>query len=157
MTAPDLHPACAPIAALLGTWRGEGRGRYPTIADFTYGEELTFSHVGRPFLVYAQRTWSLETGAPMHSETGYWRSFDDGRVEVVLAHPFGVVEVSEGRLDGTRISLVATKLVSTSTAKRVDGLARTFDLSGDRLTYSLAMATAGQRSQDHVSAELKRV
>ena len=28
---------------LLGTWRGEGKGSFPTIASFEYGEELVFS------------------------------------------------------------------------------------------------------------------
>jgi hypothetical protein len=35
----DVHKGIEPISYLLGTWRGEGKGRYPTIEDFSYGEE----------------------------------------------------------------------------------------------------------------------
>jgi hypothetical protein len=47
---PDnLHPDCAPIAWLLGTWRGNGHGDYPTIDAFQFGQECIFTHDGRPF------------------------------------------------------------------------------------------------------------
>ena len=67
---PDVHAALGPLAALVGTWRGEGAGHYPTIADFRYREEATFGHDGRPVLRYAQRTWRLEEDLPMHVEAG---------------------------------------------------------------------------------------
>lgn len=43
--AAALHPAIAPLSYLLGTWRGQGEGGYPTIASFSYGEELNFSPI----------------------------------------------------------------------------------------------------------------
>jgi len=41
---PVIHPAVAPLSYLLGTWRGQGEGGFPTINSFSYGEELHFSH-----------------------------------------------------------------------------------------------------------------
>jgi hypothetical protein len=155
--APPLHADLAPLAGLLGSWRGEGAGEYPTIEGFRYGEEVRFWHVGKPFLAYAQRTWSLEDGRPLHAETGYWRAKPDGAVEVVLAHPTGIVEVLEGRLEGGRIDLRSTAMAGTSTAKEVTTLRRRFDLDGDRLAYSVAMAAVGQPLQHHLAAELFRV
>jgi len=153
---PPLHPELEPLAGLLGTWRGEGAGEYPTISPFRYGEEVRFWHVGKPFLAYAQRTWSLEDDRPLHSETGYWRAKPGGTVEVVLAHPTGIVEVQEGRQHGGRIDLRSTTTAMTATAKQVTALQRTFDLDGDRLTYALAMAAVGQPLQHHLAAELHR-
>ena len=60
------HPAVEPLSFLLGRWRGEGKGEYPTIEPFVYGEEIEFSHTGRPFLIYVQKTWNPIDGYPMH-------------------------------------------------------------------------------------------
>lgn len=156
-----LHPDVEPIAFLLGTWRGEGRGEYPTITAFRYGEEVRFWHVGKPFLAYSQRTWALSPGddqRPLHAEAGYWRPRPHGRLEVVLAHPTGIAEIQEGTVADGRIDLTATSLARTSSAKAVTALTRRFELDGpDLLRYTIEMAAVGEPLQFHLSADLHRV
>ena len=152
---PPLHPDVAAIAFLLGTWRGEGTGEYPTIDDFGYGEEVRFAHVGKPFLAYTQRTWALDDARPLHGESGYWRVRGGSVVELVLAHPTGVVEVYEGTVAGGRIEVATTAVARTPSAKEVTALARTFALRDDGvLVYTVDMAAVGQRLRRHLSAEL---
>ena len=93
---PDLHPDLEALAPLLGTWAGRGKGKYPTIQTFEYLEEVVFSHVGKPFLVYTQKTKAVADGRPLHAETGYLRVPQPGRVELVLAHPNGITEIDAG-------------------------------------------------------------
>lgn len=157
VTAPPLHEACAPIAFLLGTWRGEGVGGYPTMETFGYGEEVVFSHVGKPFLAYTQRTWALDDKRPLHGEAGYWRPQPDGGIEVVMAHPTGVTEIYYGTVDGTRIELATDIVVRTTTAKEVTALKRMYGLVADKLMYAVDMAAVGQPLQAHLSATLARV
>ena len=158
MTAmPELHPDAARIAFLLGTWRGEGKGEYPTISPFAYGEELKFWHNGKPFLAYSQRTWDPETNLPRHGEMGYWRPVASDWIEIVFAHPTGIVEVQEGTLDGTRITVASSLVGTTSTAKEVRTLERAFAVDGDVMRYELRMAAVGQPLQHHLAAELHRV
>lgn len=154
---PALHPDLAPAAFLLGTWRGEGEGEYPTIERFAYGEEVRFWHVGKPFLAYQQRTWSLEDGRGLHAEAGYWRPKPPDGMEVVLAHPTGLVEVLEGALAGTTVELASRTVATTSTAKEVTATARTFTVQDGVLSYTVAMAALGQPLQHHLAARLRRL
>ncbi|XP_031742723.1 UPF0678 fatty acid-binding protein-like protein At1g79260 isoform X3 [Cucumis sativus] len=89
----SIHPAVTPLSFLLGTWRGKGEGGFPTINSFSYGEELHFSHSGKPVISYSQKTWKLDSKEPMHAESGYWRPKPDGTIEVVIAQSTGLVEV----------------------------------------------------------------
>ena len=155
MEGPPLHADVAPLGFLLGSWMGEGKGFYTTIQPFEYGEEIRLSHVGKPFLAYTQRTWALDDGRPLHSETGFWRMAGADRVELVIAHPNGHAEIAEGELRGTSISLATTTIASTSTAKQVDVLERQINVAGETLTYELRMAAVGQPLEGHLQAELR--
>ena len=155
MDAP-LHDALRPLAFLLGTWRGEGAGKYPGVDDFEYGEEARFWHYGRPVLAYSQRTWALASGAPMHSEMGFWRPAP-GEIEVVLAHAFGITEILEGRVEGQRVALRSASLTSAPTAKRVDAVGRVYEVAAGTLTYELEMAFGEHELQPHLKAKLERV
>lgn len=156
MDAPPLHDALRPLAFLLGTWRGSGAGKYPGIDDFEYGEETRFWHYGKPVLAYSQRTWSPASGAPMHSEMGFWRLAGDG-VEAVLSHAFGITEVLTGDVRGERLTLRSVSLTSAPTAKTVEAVARTIEVAGDTMTYDVQMAFGENELQPHLGAELKRV
>lgn len=163
MTA--LHPHLAHVASLLGTWSGVGHGDYPSIDPFDYSESVTFSHVGKPFLAYQQRTRSIgvagHPGQPMHAESGYWRFPAPGRIEVVLSHPTGVTEIEEGTveitLDGALvIELATTSVALSSTAKSVTAIQRRFRLENDTIEYELHMSAVGLPLQYHLSARLVR-
>lgn len=156
----ELHPDLAALEPLLGTWTGRGAGEYPTIEPFEYLEEVTFTHVGKPFLIYGQKTKSPADGKPMHAETGYLRAPEQGRVELVLAHPSGITEIEVGSYSVTGevidIELTTTDIGLTPTAKEVTALSRSFRLDGDQLSYSLRMGAVGQPEQHHLAAVLHR-
>jgi THAP4-like, heme-binding beta-barrel domain len=158
--AADLHPDLQALAPLLGAWEGRGSGTYPTIEPFDYVEEVVFSHVGKPFLVYAQKTRAATDGKPLHAETGYLRVPQHGHVELVLAHPSGITEIEVGTYtaDGMTIELdmTASTIGLTPTAKEVTALGRRFRVDGDELSYSLQMAAVGQPVQHHLAAVLHR-
>jgi hypothetical protein len=148
-----LPPVLEPLAFLLGTWHGEGQGRYPTIEDFTYREETQFVWPGKPVVAYQQRTWVPPDGLPSHAEVGYLRPAPGG-AELVLAHPSGVVEVSGGTVTGTRLELVSLAVLTTPTAKAVTEVRRTYERRGDALWYRLEMAAVGKPLDFHLEAEL---
>lgn len=153
-----LHPGPTAVAGLIGRWRGEGGGEYPTIASFRYNEELTFTDVGKPFLHYLQRT-SSPTGAPMHMETGFLRVTDGTHVELVLAQPTGQTELAEGSLTTTEDGFTCrleSRVSNASSAKTVNATIRHLELTGDLLTTSFAMAAVGVPMTHHLRSELSR-
>ena len=162
---PDLepHPDLEALSFLLGRWEGAGIGGYPTIESFRFGQEISFGHNGKPFLIYTSRTWRLDEegqiGPPLGTESGYWRPRPDSQVEVMLAHPTGIVEIYLGEISGTRIEMATDVVARTATAKEVTAGHRLYGLVGpdQDLAYAYDMAAVGQELQPHLSAQLKRV
>lgn len=152
-----LHPDLEPLAFLIGTWQGEGRGDWPTTEPFGYGEEIVFDHLGQPFLAYRTRAWSLEDGQTMHSERGFWRPLADGKIDVTIAHPFGVVEATEGPISGTVITLRSTAVGRATDGEAVTLLERRYEVADDTLTYELSMATETEGLRRHAAGLLRRV
>jgi hypothetical protein len=156
----DLHPALGALAALVGTWSGEGEGHYPTIAPFAYRETVTFAASGRPVLSYAQRTWRAGSDEPLHAESGWLRGQLEGRAELVVAQPTGLAETSvlalrdeDGALvlDGAR-----APLLRSPGARPVVDVRRRFVLAGDELRYDLWMTWDGHDDEHHLRAVLRR-
>ena len=119
---------------LLGRWVGTGKGDYPTIEPFDFFQEVTFSHIGKPYLIYTSRSWRLATAEdgelarddngdlvrlePLAVEAGFWRPQPEGKVEVLLSHPTGITEIYYGQHAGlTSIELVTDAVARTESAK----------------------------------------
>ena len=155
----DLHPLCEPLRPLLGTWRGSGHGEYPTIESFDYTEEITFSHVGKPFVSYVQRTKLVSTGMPAHAESGYLRAVGDDEYEFVISSPTGLVEIDRAIVshgDGLSIEVTADAVHRTPSAKEVTAIVRRIAIEGDVLRYDMSMAAMGLGLTHHLRAELRR-
>ena len=157
---PELHPDLEPLKFLLGDWEGAGVGGYPNIESFRFGQEISLSHIGKPYLIYNSRTWRLDDegnlGAPLARESGYWRVSAE-RIELLLAHPTGIVEIYVGEVTGSRVELRSDVVARTETAKEYTAGHRLYGLIGEDLGYAYDMAAEGQPLQSHLSAQLKRV
>jgi hypothetical protein len=158
---PEPHADLAPLRFLLGRWEGAGVGGYPTIQSFRFGQEITFSHNGKPYLIYVSRSWLLGAdgvpGRPLAMETGFWRPQPEGRLEVLLAHPTGITEIYLGEVTGAKIEMATDVVARTDSAKQVSAGHRLYGLVGADLAYAFDMAAVGQPLQPHLSAQLKRV
>lgn len=157
MITMELNPAVRPVAFLLGTWRGEGEGRYPTIQPFRYREEIRFWHNGKPFLFYSQLTEASDDGRPLHTEMGYLRGVGEARLELVVAQAIGFAEISVGTVHDHRIELKSLHVDRTPTAKAVTGVERDIWLEGDTLHYELRMAMETVGLTNHLRASFQRI
>lgn len=146
-----------PLGFLSGVWRGAGAGRFPTMDDFEYEEEIRFLDLGIPPLVYQQRAWSPEDGELLHVETGIWRSSPEGEVAISVALP-RVAEVSEGSVADGRIRLNATSVRRAEGGATLVAVRRSYDCDGTDLRYRIAMATEDvPEVTHHLEATLHRV
>jgi hypothetical protein len=73
----DLPAEIVPLSWLIGLWEGTGVVHYAVgdeIREHEFGQRLSFTHDGLPYLNYTSYTWSLnDENTPHVSETGYWR------------------------------------------------------------------------------------
>lgn len=164
----DMNPVLLPLAFLVGDWAGVGLGHYPTIEDFRFGQEITFSYVpGKPFLQHVSRSWLIDEDGtkirPLATETGYWRPGpvpEKGKpvveLELVLAHPTGVTEIWLGELDNGKIEMHTDAVARTATAKEYSAGHRLYGLVKGELLWTFDMAAVGQPMTNHLAAQLKR-
>lgn len=167
----ELPEAVAPLSWLIGTWVGVGLGTYPTIEDFRFGQEVTFSNDGRPFLNYTSKSWILDEAGervrPAASEYGFWRPQPGNQLEVMLVHSTGHLETLQGSVEvtaiadaeitGARCELRTDIVARSQTAKDYDGGIRLYGLIEADLGWAFDMSAVGQPMTNHLSARLAKV
>ncbi|MCS6561842.1 FABP family protein [Curtobacterium flaccumfaciens] len=74
-----LAPELVPLSWLVGVWEGTGVVEYPVgdddaVRNYEFGQRVSFSHDGLPYLNYSSTTWLLDDDhTPLAAEMGYWR------------------------------------------------------------------------------------
>ena len=156
----NLHPELMPLAWLIGTWRGKGRGAYPNVSGFQFAQEVSFNHDGRDFLNYFSRSWIIDENdeivRPAASEVGFWRVKKNNVIEVLLAHNTGVAEGWVGIVKGAKIQLEMDQGYSSPSAKIVTAGSRLYGLVEGELFTSYDMSAQGQTIQAHIWSSLTR-
>jgi hypothetical protein len=159
----DLHPELVPLAFLLGNWQGAGVCDFPGAEKCNFGQEVTFSHDGRPFLEYTSRTWVLDSDGnkvrPLESESGYWRVDADRKVEIVMSRDEGVVEVWYGELADKKpqIDLVTDAVARLGSAGPYSGGKRLYGYVKGDLMWVGEKSTPEVPLRPYMSAHLKKV
>ena len=139
-------------------------------SDIQVGQELSIYSDGRPFLVHWSRTWELsETGErlrPLAIETGFWRPLPNNEVELLLAHPTGIIETWFGKvtvtgienavITGARVELKTDAIVRTASAKQVDAGERIYGLVDGNIGWVYDMAAEGHVMKSHSSFHLTK-
>ncbi len=158
---PDnLHPDCGPVAWMLGTWRGNGHGDYPTIEAFEYGQELIFTHDGRPFFHYMARAWIVdedgEQCATPPSRPASCAVAPRARWSSCSRTTPASPRSGTARRRAASSSCATDAIARTESAKEVTAGHRLYgNVEGD-LLYAYDMAAVGQPLQPHLWARLQR-
>lgn len=161
---PELNDACLPLLPLVGVWRGTGMfGNDPTDGPPQFGQQITVSHDGRPFLRYESVMWLLspvgEVNGPGSREIGWFRPQPDGSIELLVAHAEGRIEVFYGQARSAASWALSTDGVwRTPSAPPVVGATRLYGITVDgRLAYVEERAHTDIELAPHASAALQRI
>lgn len=161
--------ALVPIAWLAGRWEGVGLLASPDAGEVQVGQEVDVVVDARGFLHHRSQLWLLDDDGtrtrPLDTETGFWRPAAEQTsptepgidVELVLAHPTGVVELLVGRGTGARIDLVSDAVVRSAGGSDYTAGRRTYGRVEGDLLWVLDVASPTEPLHARVSARLTRL
>ena len=135
---------------------GAGRGRRRGLPDHRLGplrpgDRGDARRTG--FLKWESRAWILdsENGAqvrPAAVESGFWRPLESGEVELLLAHPSGILELYYGMMEPARIQLKTDGVLRAPRAKEYNAATRMYGLVDSQLMWVMDMAAVGPGAAD---------
>lgn len=157
---PPIAEALKPLEWLLGKWKTvEATAIYPTMKDFSYAEELEFTHNGQPNIQFTLSSFNPESKAPMHREIGFIRIKPGTNcVAFISSHNIGLADLEEGVVEGQQLTLETTNLGRMSFGKppAVEKLKRVIRREGDFLEQIVDMATSNTPLTQHLSARYQK-
>lgn len=132
------------LSQLNGSWKGKGKGKFPTIDSFEYEEHLHFEvNLAYPLIQYEQKTILLPTQEPSHWESGFIRVLDNSVIEISNSQDSGRVEILQGKM--TNVSDIGYEMEFVSVAlvndPRLVSTTRTFKLTDNTFECYMSMAT----------------
>ncbi len=157
-----LNPRLAALAWLIGRWEGVGKGTWPGVGEFEYGQQVDFATNGGDYCHYLSQTFRLDDEGtpvePLGMETGFWRPNSDASIEVVMCSPEGWAEVWYGQISGAKIELTTDAVVRSKSAQvTYSGGSRLYgNVEGD-LLWTFDRATEDVELQSYMWARLQRV
>lgn len=137
---PNLHDGLLALLPLVGVWRGEGQANTVVDGEYSFGQQIVFSHDGENYLKYESRFWRLDDegkpAGPDLRESGFWRINEKDEIEFVCTHSTGVVEIYYGNpvseraweLQAASTMVTATGPAELGPGKRLYGLMPNNDL-----------------------------
>ncbi|HEX2788485.1 MAG TPA: FABP family protein [Ignavibacteria bacterium] len=156
---PDLKESIDKLNFLLGKWEGFGAVQYPTIEGCEYREELIFeTNNCEPLITYIQKTFYKKNNLPLHSESGYIFSKEDGSYEMNNVQNNGRFEWMKGTLENSGNKNILTfEYKNVYNDERIVRTQRIFEVKDNTLNYFGNMQTQKVDFQNHLTAKLVRV
>ena len=151
------------LKQLVGFWRGQGDGRFPTLDDFRWVEWMRFEGDSERSLIHYEQRASLVDADGGHLKNSHWESGfisveEDGSLRLLNAQT-NRVEILTGSLsqeDGA--FLLEWRTQDQAGDARMVCAVRQWRWSGDRFEYRMQMHTTDVRDgSPHLHAVLKRV
>ncbi len=122
MTEIKLLQVMSPLTMLIGSWSGQGNGKYPTMEPFEFSDQLNFkllqdSYEQEPLIHFEQIAKVKEDSEFVfkHWEAGFLRPVDNGMIELQVTHNTGRIEIMEGRYERLDTNRGQFKIRFTST------------------------------------------
>jgi hypothetical protein len=149
-TSPLVQATLEMLIPLVGLWKGQGRGGYPTIDGFDYVETLFVRRDPEAnYLTYEQNTELVGPDGHVirksHWEAGVLKPLVDGRIELTCVQGSGRVEVLRGHLleqeplKGRFSFRLQSEFIGND--EKVRSSRREWFLTGDHFKYVMEMAT----------------
>lgn len=160
----EIDQACLALLPLVGVWRGTGMfGNSPMSGAPDFGQQITISHDGRPFLRYESISWLLGESGEVTGlgprELGWLRPDGAAGLELLLTHAEGRIELFYGSAQTLTSWALSTDAVwRTPSGEAVTGSIRLYGITPDgRLAYVEERSYAESEPAPHASAALDRI